>query len=152
MSRFQSLNVLYPEFCERLRMGLIDANKDGIPLRVFETYRSWYRQTKLYEQGRTYPGRIVTNAKAGTSWHNYGLAADLVLFINDRWSWRELDLYHRAAQHFEKYNLNWLGRSKKFPELVHYELKVPFTISEAQNIYHEKGGILGVWNELDQFY
>ena len=35
-------------------------------------------QTELYAKGRTTPGQIVTNAKAGESYHNYGLALDVV--------------------------------------------------------------------------
>lgn len=31
----------------------------------------------LYAQGRTTPGKIVTNAKPGQSAHNFGLAVDL---------------------------------------------------------------------------
>lgn len=35
------------------------------------TYRSRVEQNELYEQGRTKPGNIVTNAKAGQSAHNF---------------------------------------------------------------------------------
>lgn len=43
---------------------------------ITDGYRSFEEQTKLYAQGRTAPGNIVTNAKAGQSAHNYGLAVD----------------------------------------------------------------------------
>lgn len=35
-------------------------------------------QQNIYDQGRTSPGAIVTNAKPGDSYHNYGLAFDVV--------------------------------------------------------------------------
>lgn len=35
-------------------------------------------QQAIYEQGRTAPGKVVTNAKPGDSFHNYGLAFDVV--------------------------------------------------------------------------
>ena len=41
-------------------------------------YRAKSEQAKLYFQGRTTPGRIVTNAKPGLSFHQYGVACDLV--------------------------------------------------------------------------
>ena len=44
---------------------------------VTETRRSFDRQNELFAQGRTAPGRIVTNARAGDSPHQYGLAADV---------------------------------------------------------------------------
>ena len=50
----------------------------GIPLTVTFTYRSPATQAALYAQGRTTPGRVVTNARAGESFHNYGLAFDVV--------------------------------------------------------------------------
>ena len=41
-------------------------------------FRTNEEQAKKYAQGRTEPGIIVTNAKPGWSFHNYGLAFDLV--------------------------------------------------------------------------
>jgi peptidoglycan L-alanyl-D-glutamate endopeptidase CwlK len=42
-------------------------------------YRSKKEQNELYAQGRSKPGQVVTNAKAGQSYHNYGLAVDFVI-------------------------------------------------------------------------
>ena len=52
--------------------------KLGIRLRVTQAYRSIAYQNRLYAQGRTTPGPIVTNARGGYSYHNYGLAIDVV--------------------------------------------------------------------------
>lgn len=49
----------------------------GKPVRVVEGFRSMERQAELYAQGRTKPGKIVTNAKPGESLHNRGRAVDL---------------------------------------------------------------------------
>jgi peptidoglycan L-alanyl-D-glutamate endopeptidase CwlK len=38
----------------------------------------------LYAIGRTKPGKKVTKAKGGTSYHNYGLAFDIYPFINGK--------------------------------------------------------------------
>jgi len=43
---------------------------------VVHTLRTYEEQDALYEQGRTEPGKIVTNARGGKSWHNFGLAID----------------------------------------------------------------------------
>jgi hypothetical protein len=40
--------------------------------------RTMEEQAKLYAKGRTSGGRIVTKAKPGQSFHNYGLAFDWV--------------------------------------------------------------------------
>jgi len=40
--------------------------------------RSWAEQAALYAKGRTTTGPAVTDAPPGHSWHNFGLAIDLV--------------------------------------------------------------------------
>lgn len=68
--------------------GLIrELNADGHPFDVFEGFRTPQRQAYLYAQGRTRPGTIVTRAKPWTSYHQYGLAVDLVLRPKGVWSW-----------------------------------------------------------------
>jgi len=47
------------------------------------TLRTFAEQDALYAQGRTKPGKIVTNAKGGQSYHNFGLACDIVLLIDN---------------------------------------------------------------------
>lgn len=46
------------------------------------TLRTFAEQDGLYAQGRSKPGKIVTNAKGGQSYHNYGLAIDIVLLVD----------------------------------------------------------------------
>lgn len=47
--------------------------------RFTHTLRTFAEQNELYAKGRTKPGGIVTNARGGFSFHNYGLAIDIVL-------------------------------------------------------------------------
>ena len=51
-------------------------------LRFAQTLRTFKEQEDLYAKGRTTPGKKVTNAKPGQSYHNYGLAVDIVLLID----------------------------------------------------------------------
>ena len=55
--------------------------------RFSHTLRTFAEQNVLYAQGRTKPGSIVTNAKGGLSYHNYGMAIDIVLIANGAASW-----------------------------------------------------------------
>ncbi|WP_309244896.1 M15 family metallopeptidase [Bacillus sp. WMMC1349] len=57
------------------------AYKENIYVQMTSGYRSFAEQNKLYAKGRTASGKIVTNAKAGQSNHNYGLAVDYVLYL-----------------------------------------------------------------------
>lgn len=53
--------------------------KENVEIRITHGYRSISFQNDLYAQGRTKPGAIVTSARGGYSYHNYGLAIDFVL-------------------------------------------------------------------------
>lgn len=87
MSRDASLDHLHPIFREKSKAVLESLAEESLPFRIFEGFRSPERQRYLYAQGRTRAGAIVTRAKAWQSYHQYGVAADFVLFENGRWSW-----------------------------------------------------------------
>ncbi|OGD32290.1 hypothetical protein A3C91_00850 [Candidatus Azambacteria bacterium RIFCSPHIGHO2_02_FULL_52_12] len=59
----------------------------GYTLRINEDFRTFEEQDEIYNQGRTVNGHIVTDAPAGKSIHNYGLAVDVV----DRWRGYDID-------------------------------------------------------------
>lgn len=58
----------------------------GVNIVITQGLRTIAEQDALYAQGRTKPGNIVTNAKGGTSYHNFGLAIDFALLIPDGFS------------------------------------------------------------------
>jgi peptidoglycan LD-endopeptidase CwlK len=78
---------LHPVFREKAANVLARCEQDGLPFRMFEGFRTPQRQRYLYSKGRTIPGDKVTNAQAWQSYHQYGVAADFVLFIDGNWSW-----------------------------------------------------------------
>jgi peptidoglycan L-alanyl-D-glutamate endopeptidase CwlK len=53
------------------------------PIRVTQGLRTWAEQEAIYQQGRTTPGEIVTNARPGYSWHQFGLAVDVAPFDSE---------------------------------------------------------------------
>ncbi|MEK8215487.1 M15 family metallopeptidase [Paenibacillus sp. FSL L8-0463] len=55
----------------------------GVNIIITQGLRTIEEQNALYAQGRTKPGKIVTNAKGGSSYHNFGLAIDFVLLLPD---------------------------------------------------------------------
>lgn len=54
----------------------------NVAVRLVQTLRTIEEQNALYAQGRTKPGPIVTNAKGGSSYHNYGLAFDFAILLD----------------------------------------------------------------------
>lgn len=59
------------------------AEAQGIRIIVTSTLRSMAEQAELYARGRTKPGPIVTDARPGYSWHNFGRAFD-ICFTNGK--------------------------------------------------------------------
>lgn len=86
-TRLNDPRQLHPRFREALAKLLARAAEENRPFRLFEAFRTPERQQWLYEQGRTRPGGIVTKARPWQSFHQYGLGADLVLFVNGQWTW-----------------------------------------------------------------
>ena len=87
MTRDTALEHLHPAFRQKVVLLLQDLAKANLPFRLFEGFRSPQRQRELFSQGRTKPGAKVTNADAWSSLHQYGVAADFVLYIDGKWSW-----------------------------------------------------------------
>lgn len=78
---------LHPTVRAAVAATLQTLTSEGIGFAVFEAFRPPERQTWLYAQGRSRPGGIVTRSQAWQSYHQYGLAVDLVLHENGTWSW-----------------------------------------------------------------
>jgi peptidoglycan L-alanyl-D-glutamate endopeptidase CwlK len=72
---------------------------EGIPFRLTEGFRSYETQNHYYAQGRTRPGPIITDARGGESFHNFGLAYDVSLLRNGKLVQNGRDpLYRRAKE------------------------------------------------------
>ena len=81
--------LLHPVVRNAVAKVMANLQQEQIPLFVFEGFRSPARQALLFAQGRTLPGKVVTFARPWTSYHQYGLAVDLVFHGPGKWSWDE---------------------------------------------------------------
>jgi peptidoglycan LD-endopeptidase CwlK len=146
------MNLLYPLFRQKLETGLLAARAQGIMAYPFEAFRPNTRQEMLFNQGRIVPGEIVTQAKAGFSWHNYGLAADIVFDASPapgiQWSWVEAHAgdYDKLAVILMKEGLEWLGNT--LHDKPHFQLTMGLPIVQAYQMA-QKFGILSIWDKLD---
>lgn len=82
----QRIQTLHPKIRQEVLELYKKANNielgKGCRLRFSYTFRTHEEQDSLFAQGRTKPGKIVTNAKGGQSIHNYGLAFDIVMLYD----------------------------------------------------------------------
>jgi peptidoglycan L-alanyl-D-glutamate endopeptidase CwlK len=77
-----TLATVSPALADKVRTAATALEADGTHLLVVSGLRTAAQQDALFAQGRTAPGKIVTNASAGHSMHNYGLAVDVVPFLS----------------------------------------------------------------------
>ena len=139
----RDLWLLCPKFLEKVNTGIARAKKDGYPVEVFEGWRSPQRQDYLYSKGRTLPGKTVTNARAWESLHAYGLAVDVALKINGKWSWD--GPFDKIAQYFlEGMGLEWAGFKG---ELAHFEMRKGLRLDQIQDIVKNQG-LQRLWLEV----
>lgn len=100
-------------------------------VRIAQGYRTFDEQSALYAQGRTKSGKKVTNAKAGQSVHNYGLAVDIVLIIDGKtaswdtvkdWDNDRVSDWMEVVKVFKDCGWNWGGDWTSFKDLPHFEI------------------------------
>lgn len=79
------INLLHPAIRNEVlqTIGEIESGWPvNVAIRIVEGLRTIQQQNDLYAQGRTKPGKIVTKAKGGSSFHNYGIAFDFALLYD----------------------------------------------------------------------
>lgn len=127
MSR--DVHDLHPAMQRMLAALRAEAESHGIDFLVTCTWRSPAEQAALYAQGRTVPGKVVTNAKPGQSMHNHmvqghpcSLAFDIVPLRYGKPVWAVSDsLWLVLGELGEQAGLEWAGRWKRFREYPHFQ-------------------------------
>jgi peptidoglycan L-alanyl-D-glutamate endopeptidase CwlK len=119
----------------------------GFEYKAISGNRTFEEQAKLYAQGRSSSGKIVTNAKPGFSNHNFGIAVDMGVFRNgkylDELNPSDAESFHRkAAQIGEKYNIEWGGNWKTFKDYPHFEYKTGKTLAQLRQLINENKDII----------
>lgn len=93
----------------------------GQQVKIICGTRSWAEQDKLYAKGRTAAGPRVTNARGGSSWHNYGVAFDIGLFEAGRYV-TEGGPYKKLVKEVGvPVGFEWGGNWRKMPDVPHFQ-------------------------------
>lgn len=169
LDRIQKLHPLvvqpaldaYKEVCCKLTGKAICRVQEG--LRTFEVQDAYYAlgRTKANPDGRSKSkplGNIITNAKAGSSAHNYGLAIDYVLLVDTnsdgtfetpKWDAKgDYDGDNKAdwleiSTIFKKYGFSWGGDWRTFVDMPHVEMLFGYKVNELLAKYRAKDFIPG---------
>lgn len=134
---------------------------EGIVFRVTQGLRTWDQQQALWQKGRdtddniVAAAEIVTKAPPGYSWHNFGLAVDVVPddvslggFQAD-WNIHH-PVWNRLIETGESIGLVSGSEWRSFPDWPHFQFVGRFPASptdEVRTIFKNLG-IRGVWAEV----
>ncbi|WP_174731106.1 M15 family metallopeptidase [Mesobacillus harenae] len=132
---------LHPKVAENRDILIQEGAEKGIQIIITDGFRSKADQDRLYEQGRSEDGNIVTYAKGGESYHNFGLAIDFALLSkegkaiwdmnydgngNGESDWMEVVAIAKDL------GFEWGGDWKRFKDYPHLEMPFGLSIHELQ--------------------
>jgi len=123
--------TLLPEVRPLARALVHKAAAMGIQIRIISGFRTYEAQAALYAQGRTSPGRVVTNARPGYSNHNFGIAFDVGVFEGSRYL-GESPKYKAVGALGIDIGLEWGGSWKTLVDEPHFQLRPPWAASMAE--------------------
>jgi len=145
----EEVSKMYEEMCEALSGRAIV--RFAYTLRTIEEQNELYAlgRTKINPDGKTSKkpfGNIVTNAKGGQSFHNYGLAFDIVLLVDkdnngtfESASWEtNVDFdgdgkadWQEVVQIAKSYGWTW-GGDWKFTDKPHFEKTFGYSVKQLE--------------------
>lgn len=122
----------------------VQATPAGVHPIITQGYRTFEESDKLYAQGRTTSGEIVSNAKAGSSLHNYALAVDFALVIDGKTVWDEKHpSWKIVVDTFKKHNFEWGGDWHSIKDYPHLQLTFGHTWQQLLVKHNAKDFIPG---------
>lgn len=140
---------LHPELQKKLKELVKLCEKNGLKIGISECLRSVAEQNALYAQGRTKPGKIVTNCRGTdySSMHQWGVAFDF--YRNDG-----KGAYNTSGRFFEKVGalgqsigLEWGGSWKSIKDMPHFQLpNWGSTASKLKSLYIEPAHFFKTWD------
>jgi peptidoglycan L-alanyl-D-glutamate endopeptidase CwlK len=145
------IELLHPKLraeAKEIYIAIYNALKGRAAVRFTQTLRTIAEQDALYAQGRTKPGKKVTNAKGGSSYHNYGLAIDICLIIDGKdVSWDTLKDYDgdkvadwmEAVAIFKSRGWEWGGDFKSIKDAPHFQKTFGFTTTKLKTMVKGSG-------------
>ena len=151
------LKLVHPGLAAKIRAAADALTANHTFLLAVSGLRTAAEQNALYAQGRTAPGKIVTNAKAGFSMHNYGLAVDLVPYLSGEsgaLNWKpETQQFKTMVKALKAQKLTWGGDWVSFPDSDHFQVAgLPNTPNAAMRKDYTTGdsvNLKAIWAKVD---
>jgi len=123
-----------------------------LTIRIVQGLRTIDEQNKLYAQGRTTAGKIVTNAKGGSSYHNYGTAFDFAFLVDGKeiswdtkkdWDGDHVSDWMEVVKVFKDAGYTWGGDFSSIVDMPHLEKNFGHNWRDLLAKYNAKDFITG---------
>lgn len=133
---------LHPVVADYTEKLIEEAGAIGISILITDGYRTPEEQDRLYRKGRDQNGRIVTNAKGGQSYHNFGLAIDFALLDEDGEPLWDIAYdgnkngepdWFEVAELAKELGFEWGGDWANFTDYPHLQMTFGYSIEELQH-------------------
>ena len=155
----ERLAEVMPLLADKIRSMASELACEGVVIRVVQALRTNEEQDKLYAQGRTTIGPVVTNVKGGHSYHNFGLAVDCVPSLPDEnaflpdWNpthptWKKMEAIG------ERLGLDSGSTWRTFPDAPHFQLTGLYPEAEPTDEVRTlaEQGLRAVWDSVMKDY
>lgn len=121
MLNSRDIDLLRKDVAANCRTFLRRCAAEGLPVTVTQTVRDDEYQAALYAQGRTKPGRIVTNART-PSFHSAaaGLAFDICKGVRGQ-EYSDAAFFDRCGAIGRAMGFSWGGDWNGFPDRPHFQ-------------------------------
>lgn len=127
MRGIEHLHPQVREIAERLQ---VECARNGLKIKITDTWRTKAEQDALYAQGRTKPGVIVTGVRYPWSNHNWGVAFDFCRDDGKKIYENSDGFFEKVGAIGKKLGLYWGGDWPTFKDRPHFESKKPEHLTE----------------------
>ncbi len=131
MVNTREIKYLHPTLQRGANELVARCKKLGLEVTITQTLRDIEYQNKLFAQGRTTDGNVVTNARGGESFHNYGLAFDICKNKKGH-EYDDAEFFKKVGQIWVEMGGTWGGNFQKFKDMPHFEFSGTLTIKDLQ--------------------
>ena len=121
MLKSRDISLLRSDVAHNCRAFIQRCAAESLPVLVVETVRDLEYQASLYAQGRTKPGKIVTNQKTPSfHWDKVGLAFDICKNVKGH-EYDDADFFRRCGAIGKEMGFSWGGDWTSLPDKPHFQ-------------------------------
>jgi RHS repeat-associated protein len=118
----ERIQTLHPEIRDKVTQLILDLQKQDMTVRVTDYFRTMKEQDELFD-------KKITKAKGGQSYHNYGLAIDVVEIKDGNANYDSIESYEKIAAAAKAIGFEW-GGDWTTPDKPHFQIAFGYKCSE----------------------